>query len=204
MSVERVSREKYSHRNEPDGVFKIGQNSQVDADLAKVGSKSKRQPAPDALMAPTRPGDVARVREARKLRRRMRKRPVLTLEKSSTRRDGLDTTSPCAQDRAGDRRLAGLTVAAIGVVYGDIGTSPLYTMREAFGAHGGLPLGEAAVLGVLSLIFWALLLVVTIKYVTVIMRADNQGEGGVLALARLVLRSAARRDAGSAWRSCSR
>ena len=74
------------------------------------------------------------------------------------------------------------------MVYGDIGTSPLYTMREAFGARGGLPLGEAAVLGVLSLIFWALVLVVTIKYVAVIMRADNQGEGGVLALVSLVLR----------------
>ena len=80
-----------------------------------------------------------------------------------------------------------LVVGAIGVVYGDIGTSPLYTMREAFGL-GGLPLGEATVLGVLSLIFWALLVVVTLKYVAVIMRADNQGEGGVLALATLALR----------------
>jgi KUP system potassium uptake protein len=117
------------------------------------------------------------------------KKPVLSVEKSSTQRDGLDTASPCARDHAGGRRLAGLTVAATGVVYGDIGTSPLYAMREAFGANGGLPLREAAVLGVLSLIFWALLLVVTIKYVTVIMRADNQGEGGVLALVSLVVRS---------------
>ena len=84
-------------------------------------------------------------------------------------------------------RLAVLIVGAIGVVYGDIGTSPLYTMREAFGL-GGLPLGEATVLGVLSLVFWALLVVVTIKYVAVIMRADNQGQGGVLALATLALR----------------
>ena len=84
-------------------------------------------------------------------------------------------------------RLPILVVGAIGVVYGDIGTSPLYTMREAFGL-GGLPLGEATVLGVLSLVFWALLIVVTIKYVAVIMRADNQGQGGVLALATLALR----------------
>jgi KUP system potassium uptake protein len=84
-------------------------------------------------------------------------------------------------------RLPVLIVGAIGVVYGDIGTSPLYTMREAFGL-GGLPLGEEAILGVLSLVFWALLIVVTIKYVAVIMRADNQGQGGVLALATLALR----------------
>src|SRR5688572_32713205 len=84
-------------------------------------------------------------------------------------------------------RLPTLVVGAIGVVYGDIGTSPLYTMREAF-RFGGLPLGEATVLGVLSLVFWALLVVVTLKYVAVIMRADNQGQGGVLALATLALR----------------
>ena len=84
-------------------------------------------------------------------------------------------------------RLPILVVGAIGVVYGDIGTSPLYTMREAFGL-GGLPLEEATVFGILSLVFWALLIVVTIKYVAVIMRADNQGQGGVLALATLALR----------------
>jgi KUP system potassium uptake protein len=81
-------------------------------------------------------------------------------------------------------------MAAMGVVFGDIGTSPLYAMRQAFSDRSGLPLGDAAILGVLSLIFWALLLVVTIKYVAVIMRADNEGEGGVLALASLVQRSA--------------
>lgn len=113
--------------------------------------------------------------------RRCAKKAVLILENSSTQRDGLGTASPCARTHAGGRRLAGLTVAATGVVYGDIGTSSLYVMREAFGAHGGLPPREAAVPGVLSLILWALLLVVTIKYVTVVMRADNQGEGSVLA-----------------------
>jgi KUP system potassium uptake protein len=78
-----------------------------------------------------------------------------------------------------------LTLAALGVAYGDIGTSPLYTIREAFGHAGGLQLGEAAVLGVLSLVFWSLVLIVSIKYVLLILRADNRGEGGVLALGTL-------------------
>jgi KUP system potassium uptake protein len=85
--------------------------------------------------------------------------------------------------------LSALTIAAIGVVYGDIGTSPLYTMREAFGERGDLPLGEATVLGVLSLISWSLFTVVTLKYVIVILRADNRGEGGILALATLAQRA---------------
>jgi KUP system potassium uptake protein len=82
--------------------------------------------------------------------------------------------------------LKALTLAALGVVYGDIGTSPLYTIREAFHPGGGLSVRDSsAVLGVLSLIFWALILTVTVKYVILILRADNRGEGGVLALARL-------------------
>jgi KUP system potassium uptake protein len=81
--------------------------------------------------------------------------------------------------------LSALTLAAIGVVYGDIGTSPLYTMREAFGHAGGLHLSGPAVLGVLSLVFWSLILVVTVKYVVLILRADNRGEGGVIALGTL-------------------
>jgi KUP system potassium uptake protein len=81
-----------------------------------------------------------------------------------------------------------LVVGAIGVVYGDIGTSPLYTLREAFhGAHA-LPVTSANVLGVLSVIFWALVIVVTLKYVMLVLRADNHGEGGVLALTALVSR----------------
>jgi len=98
-------------------------------------------------------------------------------------------TSPGDSEVSGSRRSRTplLVLAALGVVFGDIGTSPLYTLREAFG-FTGLPLDEATVLGVLSLIFWALLVVVTLKYVAVIMRADNQGEGGVLALAALAQR----------------
>jgi KUP system potassium uptake protein len=82
-----------------------------------------------------------------------------------------------------------LTVGALGVVFGDIGTSPLYAMRESALAAGGAMPAAPAVYGALSLIFWALVFVVTIKYVLLIMRADNNGEGGVLALAALAHRS---------------
>ncbi len=82
--------------------------------------------------------------------------------------------------------LAGLTLAALGIVYGDIGTSPLYSIRETFAEHHNIPVERASVLGVLSLIFWALLIIITAKYVFMVMRADNEGEGGILALTALV------------------
>jgi len=92
--------------------------------------------------------------------------------------------------------LTGLTVGAIvgaiGVVFGDIGTSPLYTIREAFSAHYGLTADHNTVIGLLSLVFWALTLVVTYKYVTIIMRADNEGEGGIMALMALAQRTLAK------------
>ncbi len=84
------------------------------------------------------------------------------------------------------RYLAFLAVAALGVVYGDIGTSPLYAIRQSFSGEYGIPVTQSNVLGVLSLVFWALVLIVTIKYHIVIIRADNKGEGGVLALMALV------------------
>lgn len=84
------------------------------------------------------------------------------------------------------RYLARLALLALGVVYGDIGTSPLYALREAFHVQHGIPVTSGNVLGVLSLIFWSLLLIVTVKYHVVIIRADNKGEGGVLALMALV------------------
>jgi KUP system potassium uptake protein len=87
------------------------------------------------------------------------------------------------------KHTAMLTLGALGVVFGDIGTSPLYAMRESVQAAGGALPGRLAVMGSLSLIFWALIFVVTIKYVTLIMRADNDGEGGTLALAALAHRS---------------
>jgi KUP system potassium uptake protein len=84
------------------------------------------------------------------------------------------------------RRVAALSLLALGIVYGDIGTSPLYSMRECFeGAHAVAPT-HANVLGVLSLIFWALVIVVTVKYHVYVLRADNDGEGGILALMALV------------------
>jgi KUP system potassium uptake protein len=81
---------------------------------------------------------------------------------------------------------AALTLAALGVVFGDIGTSPLYALRECFYGTHGVPATPANVLGVLSLITWALILVIAIKYVSYVMRADNQGEGGILALMALI------------------
>ncbi|MGY3041483.1 KUP system potassium uptake protein [Rhodanobacter sp. TND4EL1] len=86
------------------------------------------------------------------------------------------------------RRLAALALGAVGVVYGDIGTSPLYTLKEVFGEHG-VAATPANVLGALSLVFWSLIIVVSIKYVLFIMRADNRGEGGIMALLALAQRS---------------
>ncbi len=104
-----------------------------------------------------------------------------------------------------------LTLGSLGVVYGDIGTSPLYALREAVVAAAG-PGGtatEPAVLGVLSLIIWALLLVVTAKYVLILLRLDNNGEGGTLALMALAQRAmgrsapGSRRSSGQSWPSGS-
>jgi KUP system potassium uptake protein len=89
-----------------------------------------------------------------------------------------------------------LVVAAVGVVFGDIGTSPLYTIKEMFNPHFGLVADAGTVKGLLSLGFWSLVLVVTIKYVLVIMRADNQGEGGIMSLTALAQKGLA---AGSRW-----
>jgi KUP system potassium uptake protein len=85
------------------------------------------------------------------------------------------------------RRLALLTLTALGIVYGDIGTSPLYTLRETFAAEHGLAPNAATVYGILSLVSWSLVLVVAVKYLVFILRADNRGEGGVLALLALAL-----------------
>src|ERR1700754_973998 len=81
-----------------------------------------------------------------------------------------------------------LAVGAIGVVFGDIGTSPLYALKESFIGHHPLTVDRAHIFGVLSLIFWTMMLVVTVKYVFVILRADNRGEGGSLALLALIAR----------------
>ncbi|MYM33071.1 potassium transporter Kup [Duganella sp. FT94W] len=85
--------------------------------------------------------------------------------------------------------LAALTLAAIGIVYGDIGTSPLYTLKTIFDPEHGLALSEANLLGIISLIFWGLTIIVSLKYVTLVLRADNRGEGGIMALMALALNS---------------
>ncbi|RLJ65320.1 potassium transporter Kup [Sulfurisoma sediminicola] len=88
-----------------------------------------------------------------------------------------------------ESRVAALSLAALGVVYGDIGTSPLYALKEVFGgAHHPVPITPDNVLGILSLIFWSLMVVVSLKYVLFITRADNKGEGGIMALMALALR----------------
>jgi KUP system potassium uptake protein len=83
------------------------------------------------------------------------------------------------------KALAGLALAALGVVYGDIGTSPLYAIKECFGGMHGVPLTQENVLGILSMVFWSLNFVVSFKYIGMVMRADNRGEGGILALLAL-------------------
>src|SRR5215470_9805117 len=95
--------------------------------------------------------------------------------------------TPSQQRHLGMSTGSSLTIAALGVVYGDIGTSPLYAVRQSLVDFGDL--SEPAILGALSLIVWALAIIVTVKYVLVIMRADNHGEGGLLALTALVLRT---------------
>ena len=107
------------------------------------------------------------------------------------------------------RSLTRATIGALGVVYGDIGTSPLYALKGATDAAGGAT-DAATVLGVLSLIFWSLFLVITLKYIVLILRSDNAGEGGVLSLLALVQQKlgttsvwagAVRRDRGARYRA---
>ena len=93
-----------------------------------------------------------------------------------------------AHHGAHKQAMAGLALAALGIVFGDIGTSPLYAMKESMGEHYKLSHDLPTIMGILSLIFWAAILVVSVKYVTFIMRADNKGEGGILALMALTLR----------------
>ncbi len=102
----------------------------------------------------------------------------------------LQTPSGASNGSTHSSSLMTLSLAAMGVVYGDIGTSPLYTMKEVFGGHHPVPVSADNVLGILSLIFWAMTITVSLKYVMFIMRADNRGEGGIMALTALALRTA--------------
>ncbi|MBM3161793.1 MAG: potassium transporter Kup [Chlorobi bacterium] len=96
------------------------------------------------------------------------------------------------------KSLATLSLAALGVVFGDIGTSPLYAIRECFHGDYGIAVSHDNVLGVLSLLFWALILIVTLKYLTFIMKADNEGEGGILSLTALII-SHSRKNRHERW-----
>ncbi|WP_423141248.1 potassium transporter Kup [Parablastomonas sp. CN1-191] len=108
-----------------------------------------------------------------------------------------ELASPGASEPSHHRpRTAALTIGAIGVVFGDIGTSPLYAFREALGQAASDGLVREEIVGVMSLALWALIVIVTLKYVVFLMRADNEGEGGVLALLALAQRGGARRRGG--------
>src|SRR5688572_2168375 len=98
---------------------------------------------------------------------------------------GYITHGPLDKSPSG-RYLLVLSLTTLGVVYGDIGTSPIYAFRESFHEHYNLARTSANVLGILSLIFWALMIVVSFKYLVFILRADNRGEGGILSLTSLV------------------
>src|SRR5215207_6192508 len=117
---------------------------------------------------------------------------------SSSKPMTLEMTAAAHADAAGQKAPAAgfwaLTLGSIGVVYGDIGTSPLYAIRESVTAAvgAGNPASEPVVLGILSLVIWALLIVVTAKYVLLLLRADNNGEGGTLALMALAQRGVGR------------
>ncbi|HEY4071540.1 MAG TPA: potassium transporter Kup [Herbaspirillum sp.] len=108
------------------------------------------------------------------------------MSSSSAAKDGVFTSA----------RLHIVTLAALGVVFGDIGTSPLYALKECFSPQHGIPFSANAVFGIISMLFWSITIVVSLKYVMFVMRADNNGEGGVLALMALSLRTA---TAGSRW-----
>ncbi|CAG7845665.1 Low affinity potassium transport system protein kup [Pseudoclavibacter triregionum] len=98
-----------------------------------------------------------------------------------------------AERRQGGHSAAGLTLAALGVVFGDIGTSPLYSMQTVFSAeHNTVQVNQEHVYGIISLVFWSITIIVTLKYVTFVIRADNDGEGGILSLTTLVRRQFAR------------
>ena len=101
-----------------------------------------------------------------------------------------------AHGAAHKSRLMTLTIAAIGIVYGDIGTSPLYTMKEVFSHEHGIALTHTNILGVVSLILWGLILIISLKYVTLVLRANNRGEGGIMALTALAMSSV---TTGSRW-----
>src|SRR5229473_952573 len=103
----------------------------------------------------------------------------------------MSTTTLAAPYSPSERRhsTAALALLALGIVYGDIGTSPLYAVKETFNPEHGIPLTTENILGGASAIFWALMIVVSLKYVVLVLRADNRGEGGIMALLALATKS---------------
>ena len=97
------------------------------------------------------------------------------------------------------RYLAVLSLGALGVVFGDIGTSPLYALRECFAGEHGLRVTEVNVLGILSLVFWSLILVISVKYLGIVLRADSRGEGGIMVLTSLIRPPADGKRGTRAW-----
>jgi KUP system potassium uptake protein len=116
----------------------------------------------------------------------MRARRGATVDSMTVEVPSTEGSQHHGRDEPKGRRLASLSLLALGIVYGDIGTSPLYAMRECFYGSHPVALNEANVFGVLSLIFWSLVIVVTVKYHVYVLRFDNRGEGGILALMGLV------------------
>lgn len=113
--------------------------------------------------------------------------------------DAPETAPPHARP-SGNNALLLLALGALGVVYGDIGTSPLYAFRESFHEGHGIPATAENIIGVLSLIFWSLIIIITIKYLVFVMRADNHGEGGILVLTTLIMPARdPRRGTGRWW-----
>jgi KUP system potassium uptake protein len=108
------------------------------------------------------------------------------LSEAAPTRNGRQTGGDDNKNKVKSAPLSQLSLAALGIVYGDIGTSPLYALRECFHGEYGIGVTQANVLGVLSLMFWALLLIVSLKYLTFLLKADNHGEGGVIALTALL------------------
>ena len=115
---------------------------------------------------------------------------------------GAAASEPPLESEAGHQpqgSLAKLAIGAIGIVYGDIGTSPIYAFRETFAGHHPLPPDALHIYGVLSLIFWSMMIIVSFKYLTIVMRADNKGEGGSLALLALINRSLGGENGRKKW-----
>ncbi len=100
--------------------------------------------------------------------------------------DPNNSSSHVSGEKPKGKYLAFMSLAALGIVYGDIGTSPIYALRESLHGSYGLAHTETTILGILSLIFWSLIIVISIKYLAFVMLADNRGEGGIIALTALV------------------